>query len=176
MPARTTRTVVASPAPRQGGYGLPMERHLPSGLVVGGQPDESALQAAKSAGRELVVSLRATEEADQDQEPKWVANLGMSFVSLPVKGSAGVTEEAARSLDEVLSRAPAAKTLLHCAAGNRAGALLALRGFFVADLTRTEALSLGKDAGLAGLTGRVHEVISEACAKTPRRVAAGQCQ
>ncbi len=51
---------------------------------------------------------------------------------------------------------------VHCASGNRAGALMALRAYFVQNMSPAAAIDEGKRAGLTSLIGTVSSVIEEA--------------
>jgi len=149
------------------GYGLPSERRLDSGLVTGGQPDAAALEAASAAGVTTVISLQTPEEDGVAEEAALVEQLGMTWVNIPVAGPDGVTEENARALDEALAGLDPAQTIVHCGSGNRAGALLALRSFYLDGVPRQQALELGRAAGLTSLEGAVTAHFETQCADLP---------
>ena len=149
------------------GYGLPNERRLDTGLVTGGHPSPAALEAAAADGVTTVISLQTTDEAGVAEEAAQAEALGLAYVNIPVAGAEGVTEENARALDEALTGLDPAQTIVHCASGNRAGAMLALRAFHVEGLPRTEALALGRSAGLSGLADAVTAHFEAHCADLP---------
>jgi len=92
---------------------------------------------------------------------------GLRYVEIPVDHAAGLTEENARRLDELL-RDPAARPMIvHCASGNRVGALLALRARLVEGASVDEALELGRKAGLTRLEPVVRERL-ETLSPAPR--------
>ena len=142
--------------------GLPNERMLDDGMIVGGQPDDSAIAAASEAGRSTVISLRTPSEPGFDEERQAVEARSMTFVSIPIAGAAGLTEENARALDDAIT--DPATTVLHCGSGNRAGAMIALRAFYLRSMNRADALALGRRAGLVGLESAVVEHFDRACA------------
>lgn len=141
---------------------IPNERHLGS-IVTGGPPDRAALERAQAAGVTTVITLRLELEAGFETERTNVEALGMRFVSVPVDGTAGVTEANARLVDEALE-ASTGDTLLHCGSGNRAGAMLALRAFYVQGKSLDEAMQIGLAAGLTNLQSAVRANIEAACA------------
>lgn len=133
--------------------GLINELHPAPNLVTGGQPSQAQLAQAASA-IQTVINLRAAGEDGFDAASQ-VEALGMRYVSIPIQGAADVTEANARLLDGALSEGGV--TLLHCASGNRVGALLALRAFYVEGAPPAEALDVGRGGGLTSLEQAVKE-------------------
>jgi len=131
------------------------EIHADAGVLEGqqyvatGQPDEEVLKEAREAGFAAVVDLRTEGEDRGFDEPAVVNALGMSYHSIPVTGAAGTTFDNAKRLDEVLSGIDG-PVLVHCASGNRVGALFALRAS-LHGASDEEALEVGKAAGLTRL-------------------------
>lgn len=112
------------------------------------------LERAQQQGVTLVVRLRAEGEPLQAEQAEWAEQLGMQLVHIPVAGAAGLTQDNARALDAALAQNEG-RALVHCGSGNRAGALLALRAFYVQQLAPEQALQLGEDAGLTRLRDAV---------------------
>jgi uncharacterized protein (TIGR01244 family) len=120
-------------------------------VVSGGQPTEDNLEQAKEQGVKVVVNLRTEgEKAEFDFEEKAATDLGMKYVNIPVNGRTGdgLTEENAKKLGEILAAADK-PVLLHCASGQRVGALLTLKAFYVDKATPEAALQIGHDNGLS---------------------------
>ncbi|MNN11028.1 hypothetical protein D3C81_1239680 [compost metagenome] len=69
---------------------------------------------------------------------------------LPIAGASGITDDNARALQRLLKQDDG-KTLLHCASGNRAGALLSLINARLEGASPDVALQLGRDAGMTSL-------------------------
>jgi uncharacterized protein (TIGR01244 family) len=135
-------------------------RHDPlPGITTSGQPSAAHLEAAAKAGYKAVIDLRALAEDRGFDERAAVEGLGMSYVSLPIDGAAGLTYENAAELDRILAELPQ-PVLLHCATANRAGALLALRARRNG-ADSAAALGLGVAAGLKGLTPVVEKKLAE---------------
>lgn len=165
----STAQVQAPPASSVEGptsLGIPNERHL-GPITTGGPPDRAALERAQASDVTTVITLRLELEAGFETERTNVEALGMSFVSVPVDGAAGVTEANARLVDEALE-ASTGGVLLHCGSGNRAGAMLALRAFYVQGKNLDEAMQIGLAAGLTSLQGAVRANIEAACASEDR--------
>ncbi|MCA9609471.1 MAG: tyrosine-protein phosphatase [Myxococcales bacterium] len=146
---------------------LPNQRQPEPQLTTGGAPTEADLTAAAAAGYTLVVDLRTETEAGQPEERATVEGLGMRYESLPVAGADGVTPEAAARLDAILAAAEG-PAIVHCASGNRVGALMALRAF-AAGASVEAALEAGRNAGLTGLEDAVRARLQELCAADPDR-------
>jgi uncharacterized protein (TIGR01244 family) len=130
-----------------------------SGIVTGGQPDEASLQDLAKAGYVAVIDLRRDDEDRGFDEKSAVEGLGMSYISLPIGGANGVTYENATVLDELLGDVDG-PVLLHCASGNRVGALLSLREH-LHGASDDEALRVGTEAGLSSLRETVETRLSE---------------
>lgn len=103
--------------------------------------------------------MRAVGEEVPFDEQAAVEKLGMAYVSLPIAGAADVTGENARQLHELLQGQE--KVLLHCASGNRVGALLAIRAHQIEGKPVDTSLQIGHAAGLGSLAERVKSVIGE---------------
>ena len=126
---------------------------------VTGQPDTELLSLAKNAGYTTVVDMRRPTEDRGMDEAAEVAALGMSYITLPIDGANGVTYENAAALDKILAAADG-PVLLHCASGNRVGALHALSQK-MAGASSEDALAAGLAAGLTRLEPVVAERLQE---------------
>lgn len=156
--------LAASPAPL-----LPIRNAtMPSaGLLSAGQPTPEQIATAAAAGYKTVINLRAASETGFEWEPQAVRASGMSYVSIPVPGAAGLTRENVVRLDAALKSAEAqGPVLLHCASANRTGALLALRAAWLEGVDPAAALEFGRAAGMTGLEPTVSGLLGLS-AKTP---------
>jgi len=88
-----------------------------------------------------------------------VKELGMRFVSIPISGAADLTEINARKLGEVLDDPQSRPMIVHCASGNRAGAMIALYAFYVQKQPANSAIELGVQAGLTSLRPQVEQLV-----------------
>lgn len=160
LPSASEPTAAAQPETSAPIVDIPNARQPLPGIVTGGAPSDAQLRQAKELGYRTVISL--LPEAQSSAEATVAAQLGLRFVSIPIAGADDLTEANARRLGDAL-RAPDAKPLiLHCASGNRAGALLALEAFYVEGKAPAEALALGEEAGLTKLRGAVEERLASA--------------
>jgi uncharacterized protein (TIGR01244 family) len=137
---------------------LPNRRDVIEGVTAAGQPSAAALEAAAKSGYKSVIDLRAPSEDRGFDEKSMVEALGMSYVSLPVEGAAGVSYANASQLDKLLAELPK-PILLHCSSGNRVGALLALRAK-AGGMDDGAALELGVANGLSGLKSIVEQKLA----------------
>lgn len=126
------------------------------GLLTGGQPDAAAWPALAARGVRTVVNLRPQAEMGGRDEAAEVAAAGLRYVSLPVAGAADITPAQADALWAALQGRDGA-VLVHCASGNRVGALLALAMQRHGGMTPEQALAFGRAAGLKGLEPVVRE-------------------
>lgn len=128
-------------------------------VVSTGQPDAELLALVKKAGFTTIVDMRGPTEDRGMDEAAEVAALGMSYITLPIDGANDVTYENAAALDKILAAADG-PVLLHCASGNRVGALYALSQK-MAGASNEDALAAGKVAGLTRLEPVVAERLQE---------------
>ena len=119
------------------------------GLLTGGQPTPEQLQTLAGLGYRTVINLRSPAE-NGSTDPAMVEALGMDYVSIPISGAADIGEENARRLAAELAAAEY-PVVVHCASGNRVGALLALKAFLVDDQSPEDSLAFGRAAGVTRL-------------------------
>ena len=126
-----------------------------NGVLLGGQPTDEQIRAAKDSGFATIITLRTSDEPGFDDERELVESLGMKWVSIPVHGKDGLTVENA----EAFAMATEGESVLaHCASGNRIGALIAIKAK-LDGRTASEALGLGKKTGLTGLETAVKDML-----------------
>lgn len=131
-----------------------------AGVLSGGQPTQEQIAAAGAAGYKTVINLRPATEPGFEWEPAAVKAAGMSYVSIPVAGTDGLTKENVQQLDAALEEASAkGPVLLHCASGNRIGAMLALRAAWLEGKDPASALAYGKASGLTHLEPAVKSLL-----------------
>lgn len=143
-----------SEAPR---LDLPNVRYPLPGVCSGGRPSPEDFASAARQGTRTVINLCPPSEPCPYDEPTLVASLGMRYVNIPVAGAAGLTRENVEALDSALRES--GKTLLHCASGNRIGALLALKACWIDDHPSWKALQIGIDGGLTALEPAVRVLL-----------------
>jgi uncharacterized protein (TIGR01244 family) len=131
------------------------------GLCTGGRPRPEHLQQAQARGVKTVINLCPPSEPCDYDEAALVRSLGMDYVNIPVAGPPDLTEANARRLGQALG-ANDGPVLLHCASGNRVGALIALKAHFVDGLGAEEAIAAGRAAGLKVLEPAVRNILTGA--------------
>lgn len=128
---------------------LPSGKAPLDGILTGGQPTDAQFETLAGLGYRTVINMRGPEEKEST-DPAVVESLGMAYVALPITGAGDVSEENARTLAKALETAEY-PVVVHCASGNRVGALFALKAYHVDGETPAEALALGQAAGVTRL-------------------------
>lgn len=98
-------------------------RSYQENFITGGQPSMSDLKLLAKQGIKQVINLRAKGEFNEFDEKEIVESLGMTYVNLEIQGVEDLNHKNIKSFNKLLSNH---KTLVHCASGNRVGALFAL--------------------------------------------------
>ncbi|MGV8944246.1 MAG: hypothetical protein ACOH1S_09130 [Thermomonas sp.] len=147
--------------------------HVPrAGLLTGGQPAATAWRDLRAAGVTRVVNLLPASELGGRNEAGEVKASGMDYVQIGVAGPSDLTPENARLLWQSL-QGESGTVLVHCASGNRAGALLALAAQQAGGMTPQAALEFGQAAGLTKLEPVVRKRLGlPALASEPSRCTA----
>jgi len=142
---------------------IPNARVTTTGLLIGGQPSPEQLKAIHEAGYRMVVTLRPESERGDEGERASVERMGMKFVSIPVPGAAGLTEENARALAKTLDEEDVLPAVVHCSTGQRVSALLGLKAFVVDRMSAAAAIDLAKSLGMKKFEAALRERIAEIC-------------
>lgn len=140
------------------GFRQVAETHWVSGHV------DSPGQVAQLArdGIAVVISLLPADEQRGFDEAEAVKAANMRFVSIPVTGAADLTRANVTALDQALRASAGSHTLIHCASGNRVGALMALRAAWIDGQPREVALATGKRYGMTRLEPAVADLLPPA--------------
>lgn len=141
--------------------GLDNEVSPEQNRIASGAIDAADLGRLRAAGVRHVISLRTEEEAQGFAEAQIASGLGIKYHSIPIKGGESLTVENARKLDEALQEAGEELTLVHCASGNRVGALIAVREAWIKGQPVDAAVAEGKRWGLAGLESTVRSALEK---------------
>src|SRR5690606_37364454 len=100
------------------------------GVIVTGRLEANDIDTLRGAGIRHVIDLTLDAETPDFDEATTVRAAGMRYANLPVRAAADLTLENARALDALLAKADR-PLVVHCASGNRVGALVALRAAWV---------------------------------------------
>ncbi len=129
------------------------------GLRTGGVPPTAEVYARLAAeGFVTFVDLRPEPELSAAARAGAEA-AGMRYIQIPVGSDVDLDLGSVRALDEILDDPARSPVALVCASGNRSGALLALRAFWLDGKPADEALALGKSAGLTRLEPSVRRLL-----------------
>jgi protein tyrosine phosphatase (PTP) superfamily phosphohydrolase (DUF442 family) len=85
----------------------------------------------------------------------------MDYINIPVSGARGITSQNSQALIKALSDSSKYPVMIHCASGNRVGALFALDAAQRAKLPVEEAINIGKQSGMTRLEGVVKNIIEK---------------
>jgi uncharacterized protein (TIGR01244 family) len=127
--------------------------------IVSGAIDAADMGRLRAAGIKQVINLRTMEESRGFDEAQLAAGLGIEYHSIPIAGVQSLTRENARRLDELLREAGDEPTLVHCASGNRVGALIAVREAWINGKSADAAIAEGRRWGLTSLEQNVRAAL-----------------
>jgi uncharacterized protein (TIGR01244 family) len=130
------------------------------GLLTGGQPTQEQIEAAARAGYRTIINMRGPKESGFEWEAQTVEKLGMTYEHLPVTGKDSLTREKIEQIDAVLTAAlEKGPVMLHCASGNRIGAVMALRAAWIDEMEPEKALAYGRASGMTRTEGLTRELL-----------------
>lgn len=116
--------VLAAPSAfaEQEDHGLRSAKHPEPGLLFGGQPTEEQLEAMAADGLAFVLDLRAEGENRGFDEQAALQSLDVPYLNLPVDAERLEQPETFERFIEAMQKLDG-PALVHCASGNRVGAL-----------------------------------------------------
>ena len=130
------------------------------GLLTGGQPSQAQLIEAKEKGYKTIISLRTRAETGEWDEEKTVQGLGMKYISIPIGSANDLSSKNAKALISALSNPKDYPMMLHCASGNRIGALFAVDAGLNQHIAAEKALQIGRDSGMTRLEPVVKKILN----------------
>lgn len=125
--------------------------------VVSGRLQASDIPALKRAGIRQVIDLTLDSETPDFDEAAAVQAAGIGYHNLPISGASDLTRDHVVQFDRLLHEAGDQPTLVHCASGNRVGAMIALRTALLGGQSTDAAVAEGHRWGLKGLEPAVRE-------------------
>lgn len=128
-------------------------------FIIGGQPTEADLFTLAKNGIKTVINLRGTGEFSEFDEKEKVEALGMKYIAIPIAGASGINKENLELFSAAIKNQNTA--FVHCASGNRVGAMFALDAYYNDHANIEEAVIIGKKSGLTGLENKVRKVMSD---------------
>jgi uncharacterized protein (TIGR01244 family) len=130
-------------------------------IIVGAQPTEDVLRQAAEAGIKVVVNFRGVNEDPGYDEAALAAELGLTYLRVPVEGPADLGPENVALLDAVLRHVGDQPALMHCASGNRTGALFAMHAARYRGMEPEAAIEFGRAHGLTRAEPAVREALGQ---------------
>lgn len=124
------------------------------GVISAGRLGPADIAPLREAGIRHVIDLTPDEETPDFDEAAAVRAAGLGYSNLPLAGPPDLTRENVLAFDALLRDAER-PVLVHCASGNRVGAMAALRAAWVEGRPAGEAIAIGRDWGLKGLEDEV---------------------
>ena len=103
-------------------HGLQNAKRPEPNVLFGGQPTEAQLEAMAADGLSFVLDLRAEGENRGFDEPAALGSLDVPYLNLPVDAERLEQPETFERFIEAMEKLDG-PTLVHCASGNRVGAL-----------------------------------------------------
>jgi protein tyrosine phosphatase (PTP) superfamily phosphohydrolase (DUF442 family) len=84
-----------------------------------------------------------------------VSKTGMTFIQIPIAGADDLTKEKVQAVADAIEQSNGKNTLIHCASGNRVGAVMALKAAWIDGLGAEAAISVGESYGLTSLKAQL---------------------
>lgn len=147
---------------------LPKHVALNAHQHVSGQPTAAAIAQLRSSGITTVIDLRPDQETPDLDEKAEAEKAGLKYRNIAISGAADLTQENVQRFDQLLKETASENVLIHCASGNRVGAMMALQARWLQGKSAEESLAIGKAAGLTGLAAEVQKLV-EAPPQSPTK-------
>ena len=139
------------------------------GIVSAGRLAADDVARVREAGIHHIIDLTPDAETPDFDEAAAVRAAGLLYSNLPLRGALDLTRENVMSFD-ALVRDAERPVLVHCASGNRVGAMAALRAAWVDGKKIDEAIATGKAWGLKGLEEEVRRRIEAGASRDRSKV------
>ena len=131
------------------------------GVLVAGRIAGPDLERLRAAGIRQVIDLTPDAETPDFDEAAAAHASGLGYSNLPLRGANDLNRDNVLAFD-ALMRDAQRPVLVHCASGNRVGAMAALRAAWIDHKSVEEAVAIGKAWGLKGLEDEVRRRIAAA--------------
>ena len=149
---------VAPAAPAAPAAGPLLNSKTPlEGVRTGGFGGPESYAALAAEGYKTYIDLRSAAEKAEDAEV--AVPPGLRLEHIPIAGEADLNLASARALDALLDDRSLYPVVVACGSGNRVGALLALRAFWLDGTPAEAALDLGRRAGLTKMEPSVRMLL-----------------
>lgn len=141
-----------------------VELHAPAscnpmtGVTACGLPRPDDFRQAHDQGARTIVNLCTDGETSFD-EGALATSLDLKYEHIPIQGAADLTRENAIRLGKIIDLPVNQPVVVHCASGNRVGALLAMKAFCVDNADIETAIDIGRSAGLRAMEAATREAL-----------------
>lgn len=129
-----------------------------AGIVSAGRLVPGDIARLRAAGIRHVIDLTPDAETPGFDEAEAVHAARLGYDNLPLRGAPDLTRANVLAFDAMVRAAPR-PLLVHCASGNRVGAMAALRAAWVQGQPLEQAIATGRAWGLGSLEADVRERI-----------------
>ncbi len=154
--AATTSGTFATP-PAEALQNLPNVAFPAPARIASGRLQASDIPSLQAAGVREVIDLSTDSETPGFDEGAALRKSGITYHNLPIHGASDLDDTNVARFNQLLADAGDKLTLVHCASGNRVGAMMALRGALFDGKTTEAALAEGRRWGLKSLEPAVRE-------------------
>ena len=117
------------------------------GIFASGRLDGADVERIAVSGIGHVIDLTLDHETPEFDEAAAMHAAGVGYSNLPVSGADDLERDDVLAFDALLQEAER-PLLVHCASGNRVGAMAALRAAWVEGKPMDEAIAIGKAAAV----------------------------
>ena len=129
---------------------LPNFQKVNDSVYRGGQPTDSGLRELAQLGIKTVVDLRDIGEHSQADEQKLVTDLGMRYVSIPMKGLSAPKDDKVAAALALLNDETSGPVFVHCKRGaDRTGMVISVYRISHDRWDNKKALSEAKSYGMS---------------------------
>ena len=152
----------------EGVAGIDKSYRVDERVSTGGQPTLAQLASLKDLGFRTVINLREPEEFDAAGEAAAAKDLGLAYLTIPVKTADPKSEQVDAFLDA--TRDPGVyPVFLHCGSGNRVGAFWMIRRVLVDRWSLYDAEQEARQIGLKSPNLREFALVEIANRQKPGR-------
>jgi uncharacterized protein (TIGR01244 family) len=152
----------------EGVAGIDKSYRVDDRVSTGGQPTPAQLASLKDLGFRTIINLREPEEFDAAGEAAAAKELGLVYVSIPVRTADPRSEQVDAFLDA--TKDPGVyPVFLHCGSGNRVGAFWMIRRVLVDRWTLYDAEQEARQIGLKSPNLREFALVEIANRQKPGR-------
>lgn len=131
-----------------------------AGIVAAGRLHPSDIRLLREAGIQHVIDLTPDAETPDFDEAQAVQQAGIGYSNLPLRGASDLTMTNVKLFHELIETSPR-PLLVHCASGNRVGAMAALRAAWMQGQSVDAAIATGRAWGLKGLEDEVRQRLQD---------------